>query len=500
MLLSTKRTNTSTMKVERSPVLLLVCLVSIGLFCPQRLHAESELTLEPVGIGWNDCCLEIVRNAQACGDRRLATYIQNWPLPDELGPIHCQIIVNIDEKLLKPAWLEKSSEHLWTSFVQLRQQRALYFFERAKDEIRKQRKASVHNGMQSSNNSMRLLIRVLRENPNHKMSRRALGYVKHGDRWVWPNVARQIAQKKEYSSEDGWLRPLKKTIQSSSQSSTLTSSKLRTQPSDTTQQQFDSDHWHIESTAELSDAAALAKRLETTRFIWRQVFGGFVLTPVELSRRIAGQARPRPTSLFKVVLLANRAEYINSLESLEPNIGRTLGVYWTPTQTAWFFANQDTDIRTVEHEATHQLFAETWPTSPLAGSKHGMWALEAAACYMESLEETDFGFTAGGRQSGRVPAAMERLLDDNFFLPLRQLSKRGRSALQNDPELPKIYSQLSGLADFFMNGERGRYRDAFIEYLVRLYRGTAEQETLWKLCGRSPEELDAAYKRYLSSS
>ena len=488
------------MKVERPPVLLLVCLVSIGIFCPRRLHAESEITLKPVGIGWNDCCSEIVRDAQACGDQRLAAYIQNWPLPDELGPIHCQIVTNIDEKLLKPAWLEKSSEHVWTSFIQLRQQRALYFFERAKDKIRKQRKATVYNGMQSSNESMRLLIRVLREDPDHKISRRALGYVKHGDQWVWPNVARQIAQKKEYSSEGGWLRPVRTAIQSSSQNSTRTSSKARAQPSDTTQQLFDSDHWHIKSTAGLPHAAALAKRLELTRFIWRQVFGGFVLTPVELSRRIAGQARPRPTSLFKVVLLANRAEYIESLESLEPNIGRTLGVYWTPTQTAWFFDNQNSDIRTVEHEATHQLFAETWPTSPLAGSKHGMWALEAAACYMESLKKTDFGFTAGGRESGRVPAAMERLLDDNFFLPLRQLSKLGRSALQNEPELPKIYSQLSGLADFFMNGERGRYRGAFIEYLVRLYRGTAEQETLWKLCGRSPEELDAAYKRYLSSS
>ena len=488
------------MKAEWPPVLLLVCLLSIGIFFPPRLRAESEEVLKPVGIGWNDCCSEIVRDAQACGDQRLAAYIQNWPLPDELGPIHCQIITSIDEKLLKPAWLKESSEHLWTSFMQLRQQRALYFFERAKEEIRKQRKATVHDGMQSSNESMRLLTRVLRENPDHKMSRRALGYVKHGDRWVWPNVARQIAQKKEYSSEDGWLRPLKKTNQSSSQNSTLTSNNLGTQTSVATQQLFHSDHWHIQSTAGLPHAAVLAKQLELTRFIWRQVFGGFVLTPVELSRRIAGQARPRPTSLFKVVLLATREEYIHSFEALEPNIGRTLGVYWTPTQTAWFFANQDPAIRTVEHEATHQLFAETWPTSPLAGSKHGMWAIEAAACYMESMKETDFGFTAGGRQTGRVPAAIERLLDDNFFLPLRQLSKLGRSALQNEPELPKIYSQLSGLADFFMNGEQGRYRDAFIEYLVRLYRGTAEQETLWKLCGRSPEELDAAYKRYLSSS
>ena len=487
------------MKVERPPVLLLFFLISIGFDCLQRLHADSGEFLKPVGAGWNDCCSKIVREAQACGDKQLAAYIQNWPLPDELGPTQSQVIASIDKKLLKPAWLEKSSEHLWTDFVQLRQQRALYFFEIAKDEIQKQKKIPVRSGMQSSNGSMRLLVRVLRENPDHKMSRRALGYVKHGDQWVWPNVARQLTQKKEYSPEEGWLRNGKKTIQTSPQTSSLLTGRLSAQTSDTTQQLFHSDHWHIQSTAGAPHAAALAKQLELTRFIWRQVFGGFVLTPVELSRRIVGQARPRPTSLFKVVLLANREEYIDSLQSLEPDIGRTLGIYWTPTQTAWFFSSQDLDSRTVEHEATHQLFAESWPTSPLAGSKHGMWALEAAACYMESLERTDFGFTAGGRQSGRVPAARERLLDDNFFLPLRQLSKLGRSALQNEPELPKIYSQLSGLADFFMNGEGGRYRNAFIEYLVQLYRGTAEQETLWKLCRRSPEELDTEYKRYLSS-
>ena len=487
------------MKVERPPVLLLFFLISIGFHCLQRLHADSGEFLKPVGAGWNDCCSKIVREAQACGDQRLAAYIQNWPLPDELGPTQSQVIASIDKKLLKPAWLEKSSEHLWTDFVQLRQQRAFYFFERAKDEIQKQRRIPVRDGMQSSNNSIRLLVRVLRENPDHKMSRRALGYVKHRDQWVWPNVARQLTQKKEYSPEEGWLRNGKKTIQSSPQTSSFLTGRLSAQTSDTTQQLFHSDHWHIRSTAGAPHTAALAKQLELTRFIWRQVFGGFVLTPVELSRRIVGQARPRPTSLFKVVLLANREEYIDSLQSLEPDIGKTLGVYWTPTQTAWFFSSQDLDSRTVEHEATHQLFAESWPTSPLAGSKHGMWALEAAACYMESLQKTDFGFTVGGRQSGRVPAARERLLDDNFFLPLRQLSKLGRSALQNEPELPKIYSQLSGLADFFMNGEGGRYRNAFIEYLVQLYRGTAEQETLWKLCGRSPEELDTEYKRYLSS-
>ncbi|MGB0653870.1 MAG: hypothetical protein ACPGMQ_00390 [Pirellulales bacterium] len=487
------------MKIAWPPTLFLICLIGTGFHCQQKLHADVGENINPIGVGWNECCLKIVRDAQACGDEQLAAYIENWPLPDELGPIQCQIVASIDKTLLKPAWLGKASEHVWADFVHLRQQRALYFFERAKDEIQKQKRIHPRDGMQSSNEPMRLLVRVLRENPDHAVSRRALGYVRHGDKWVWPNAARQLMQKKEYSPDEGWLRNGKKTIQTSPQDILPPSSRSRTQPFDTTLELFHSDHWHIQSTAGLPHAAALAKQLELTRFIWRQIFPGFVLTPVELSRRIVGHARPRPASLFKVILLANREEYIDRLQALEPNIGRTLGMYWTPTQTAWFFFNQDSAMQTVEHEATHQLFAESWPTSPLAGSKHGMWALEAAACYMESLEETDFGFTAGGRGNGRVPAARERLLDDNYFIPLRQLSKLGRSALQREPELPKIYSQLSGLADFFMNGERGRYRNAFIEYLVQLYRGTAEQETLWKLCERSPEELDTAYKRYLSS-
>ena len=109
MLLSIKRTNASIMKVERPPVLLLFFLISIGFDCLQRLHADSGEFLKPIGAGWNDCCSKIVREAQACGDKQLAAYIQNWPLPDELGPTQSQVIASIDKKLLKPACLEKSS-------------------------------------------------------------------------------------------------------------------------------------------------------------------------------------------------------------------------------------------------------------------------------------------------------------------------------------------------------------------------------------------------------
>jgi hypothetical protein len=96
-----------------------------------------------------------------------------------------------------------------------------------------------------------------------------------------------------------------------------------------------------------------------------------------------------------------------------------------------------------------------------------------------------------------VPAAKERL-DEGFFVPLAELCDLGREAFQGDARLPQLYSQIAGLADFFMNGADGRYREAFIEYLVRVYSGTADADTLFRLCKRSGADLDAEYRRHLA--
>ncbi|MBT4887759.1 MAG: hypothetical protein HON07_11160, partial [Planctomycetaceae bacterium] len=462
------------MKVKWLTVFLASCLISISYFCgQQRLCADNSNAqsaqhvgaAKPTGVEWKDCVLDLVQRADASGDKKLARFISNWPLPDEATQVDAQIIACIDKNTDGPGWLKESSKPLWSAFMLLRQQRARHFFERAKTEIEKQRNLSTRHHFKSSNEATRLLVRAVREDPDHKLGRRALGYVRDDDQWVWPNAARQLAQRKEYSAENGWTRNGKSTMLPSPQSPFLLPNILSPQSTNATEL-FVSDHWNIESTAGIAKVGDFAERLELTRFIWRQVFGGFVMTSAELNSRINGQARPRPVSSSKAILLANREEYINNLQSLEPNVGKSLGMYWTPTQTTWFFDSPDSDGQTVEHEATHQLFAECWPTNPVAGTHHGIWAMEAAACYMESIEKTDFGFIVGGRNSGRVPAAKERLFNDSFFLPLRKLAKLGRRTLQNEPDLPKIYSQLSGLADFFINGERGRYRDAFVEYLV----------------------------------
>lgn len=444
-----------------------------------------------IGVDWQAETAAVVAEARRTDDE-LARLIEHWPLPDETATCNRQVIVTIDGDLAAPDWLAAGAEPAWDHFASLRRLRADWYFERAVAAIKRPPTA---DKPASANEAMRLLARVLRENPEHEQARAGLGYVKHDGQWVWPNVARRLDRGEAYSPTGGWLPKGRPTGRPAS-------SQPPTGPDPPPLSQaltFESDHWEIRSTAAVAAAADLAHRLEQIRLVWLQAFGGFAVEPVELEQRLAGTRRLRPSPAFAARLLANRQQYIDELQQLEPRIAQTLGIYWTPTKTAWFFQGDEPPARTIEHEATHQLFAESRRTNRLAGERCGMWALEAVACYMESLEPTAFGFTLGGRTAGRVPAARERLLEDGFFIPLRELCELGRIDLQRDPRLPQIYSQISGLADFFLNGERSRYRDAFIEYLRLIYRGTARPDSLWKLCDRSPEQLDEAYRRHLTA-
>jgi hypothetical protein len=269
--------------------------------------------------------------------------------------------------------------------------------------------------------------------------------------------------------------------------------------------QFASDHWEIVSTAEPAATAELAVLLEATRLVWLQVFGGFAVEPDDLERQLAGRGRRRPHLPHSAILCGSRDQYVTELQRLEPRIGISDGLYWQPTRTIWCYAAPALPARdTVWHEATHQLFAESRPDimrmRAEPGRRCGFWAVEAAALYAESVAEAPFGWTLGGRDRGRCPAAREQLMADDFYLPLADLAALGREAFQADERLAQLYDQCGGLADFFMNASAGRYREAFVEYLVRVYSGTAAPDTLFRLCGRSGPELDTEYRAFITAA
>ena len=464
------------------------------------------------------------RRAEAGGWPQLAALIGAWDLPAEADR---QFALAIPAVLSAPEWIAAEGERaIWADFVAARKARAAGVFQHARaaaaahDRVPSRAEVAQPDAdrpplPQRSCDVIRLLYRVLRDDPDHEQARAALGWTRRGDAWTWPETARRLDKGEEFDAAFGWL-PAARLARSRGGERydrgrwlSAAEDDARTDLAIEKGRKFDSDHWEILATAPLPAAAAVAAVLEETFVVWRQVFGACGLEPAELEKRLRGRGRLLPHEPLAAVLCANRDQYVAELTKLEPTIGRTDGLYWPPTQTAWFFAAPaaagaapQPHAITIHHEATHQLFAEwnltTKKLAARAGERCGFWAIEAAACYMESIRPAPFGWTVGGRDAGRVPAARERLLEDDVYVLLQDLTAQGRAAFQADARLPQLYSQIAGLADFFMNGERGRYREAFVEYLSRVYAGTADPETLSRLCKRKYPDLDAAYRRHLS--
>ncbi|NDC63295.1 MAG: hypothetical protein EBZ59_04750 [Planctomycetia bacterium] len=477
------------------------------------LAAGLTETLESLDRQWTATAADLARRADTIGHRQLAECIRGWQLPEMEDR---QLVLEIPPRLDQPAWIgDEQAMAVWSDFCAARRTRAAATFSLAVEAARAHaanegRGRRPEDGTderspleQRGCEAVRLMYRVLRDDPDHPRAREAGGWVRRHGAWVWPEAARRLDKGEEHSDEYGWL-PKGRTRRYLGGERYAGGRWIAAEADAERHRTIErgwthaSDHWLVVSTAGLEEAARLARSLELTHTIWRQVFGAFAMEPAELERRLEGRGRVAAREPLAARLLADRGQYVEQLEQLEPTVGRTQGIYWRPTRTAWFFAGDGAEPTTVHHEATHQLFAESRTTSPLAGERCGFWAIEAAACYLESLEPTTFGWTLGGRDAGRAAAARERILEDGFHVPLAELASKGRRDLQADERLPQIYSQLAGLADFFMNGQRRLYREAFVEYLVRVYTGTVEADTLARLCGRGYVELDDEYRRYMA--
>ena len=488
---------------------------------PQATKTAAQLDDE-----WTATAFVLERRAKAGGHAELATLIRDWQLPAEAGR---QFVLEIPSQTVQPGWINAPDEQsIWNDFLAARRTTAVGTFALALAAARTNPPASRAELApptaarplleQQPSEAIRLLYRTLRDDPEHAPAREAGGWVQRQGQWMWPEAAHRLDKGEEYSAEFGWLPRGRQQryrdgeryhqgrwIKASAEAAAPRGMPPKAAHDSHPGVKFATDHWQITSTAGMDPAATLAGQLEHAHTVWLQVFGGFAYDPAEWERRLEGRGRPTshgggPHNPFAAMLVADRGAYIAALEPLEPMISRTLGIYWMPTHTAWFFPGEGQAPNTVHHEAAHQLFAEMRRTSPLAGERCGFWAIEAAACYLESIEPTTFGWTVGGCDAGRAAAAQERLLDDGFYVPLAEIAGLGRRAFQADARLPQIYSQISGLADFFMNGQHGRYREAFVAYLVRIYTGTVDPDTLSRLCNKSCVQLDDEYRRHMARS
>ncbi len=455
---------------------------------------------------------DLLRRCDLDSHGELAAVIKAWRLPAAEGR---QVALAIPSAVETPAGVDTDGERaIWNDFLAARRARAAGLFEQAvfaaaahdrqptRTELARPDPDAAPPGPRSCE-AIRLVFLALRDDPDHERARAAGGWVRRGDRWVWPEAARRLDKAEEYDPQFGWM-PTSRLGRHRAGERYLRGRWVPAADDDGALRevkhgrQFDTDHWEIVSTAPPPVTGDLATELETARLVWLQVFGAFAAEPADLERRLAGRGRTAPQTPHSAILCGSRDQYAAELRQLEPRIEITAGIYWQPTATSWFFADPGgPPAATVRHEAFHQLFAESRPDftrlKAEPGGRSGFWAVEAAAIYAESIAPTDFGWTLGGREAGRGPAA-KKLVEAESHVPLAELAPLGREAFQAHDRIADLYDQCGGLADFFMNARGGRYREAFVEYLTRVYSGTADPDTLPRLCRRSLAELDAEYR------
>jgi hypothetical protein len=414
--------------------------------------------------------------------RRAADKLYIFLLPEALAmPVQAAAPPAVDE------W--------WERFVKLRRAQAEALFQLA------ERALAAHQAPLA----YELVRQTVRENPDHARARAILGYERVAGHWVTAYGARRLAAGQVFNAKYGWIaaadvarydagRRNNHGVWISSEEDARQHANIKSG------WHVETEHYLVTTNHSLEAGVKLAQRLERLNEVWRQVFAGYWLTEAELKKSFDGAPVHRPVHQHQVVYFRDRDEYNTALLPRQALIKMTLGIYMFDTHTCYFFAGEEQNDGTLNHEATHQLFQETRPSARDLGRRNNFWIVEAVACYMESLEMHGDYVTVGGFDEGRIPAARKRLLDDHIYVPLGELVVYGRDALQHDSRLPMIYSESSGLAMFLMQYGGGRYRQPLVEYLQTVYADKSERGTLAKLTGVSYDKLDRQYFDFLKQA
>jgi hypothetical protein len=281
--------------------------------------------------------------------------------------------------------------------------------------------------------------------------------------------------------------------------------------------QVRTDHFLVTTNHSLEAGVELAARLEWLHQVWRQLFAGFYMTENEVRRLFAGERQPRKQGRpFRVYYHRDKKQYVDALRSRQPMIAETLGIYFDDTREAHFFATNvatagsavgtstgGPPVATLYHEAVHQLFQETKPAAKHVGQLANFWVVEGVATYFETFHEHNdpamgLYFTIGDPDSGRLPAARQRMRD-GYFVPLAELTQLGKFGIQGRHDIAKLYGQSCALTAFFMDDERGRYREPLVRYLGAVYAGRDSASSLSDAMDASYSELDARYRRFTES-
>ena len=316
-----------------------------------------------------------------------------------------------------------------------------------------------------------LLHETLVYDPDHKLARTAMGFRNH--------------------QQFGWIRSAKPTR------AWLARTPQKTIGWDKgTYWEIDSPHFKIYSAAGEKQGLELAAILEETYWVWRQVFFDYWSSPRHLNQWLEGSASDRSGKRqYKIILFRDRQQYLSDLAEV-PNIDRSSGYYDENNRASFFYAAEKPPTETWRHETIHQLLQENAGANKTVADRGHAWLIEGIAMYFESMQVREDYITLGGFDAFRLQYARLRCKREGFFMPLTLLDALTRDELQNHQDAARLYSQASGISQFLMTAEGGRFRNGLIGFIKELYKDRRVKSTLAERT-MPLDQLDRHYKEFL---
>ena len=318
-----------------------------------------------------------------------------------------------------------------------------------------------------------LLYEILREDPDHKIARRALRFRRTNRGWQKPGPGIRRIRIRSPHPQFGW--------------------------SARKYWRVESQHFRITTSHSLAAGRRLAAELEEFYGLWQQLFFRFWSDTNALAARLvrheAVLGRERKHA---VVLFRDREEYVGKLSSVEPRIAVSLGYYMYGRRTSFLYAGDESLRSTWFHEVAHQLFQESPSAIKDAGERWNFWVVEGIATYLESLARHDGYWTVGGFDADRLQYARARTLNGGEYTPLRELVRLGRDQLQQDPDIRRLYTQSAGLIHFMMDGSDHRFRQSLVGLLQAVYLRRDSIQSLARLTDTDLDQIDVLYRQFLN--
>lgn len=257
---------------------------------------------------------------------------------------------------------------------------------------------------------------------------------------------------------------------------------------------YESEHFELFTALDEKVARQSIAKFERWYVVWRQLFYDYWAHDSYLERRMtATEAPSRRSKKFRVVLYSDRDEYLTRLRSVGPGLEVSVGYYFHPEKTSFFYVGPDANETTWIHELTHQFMHETIPVSTRSQIQSGIWAAEGIAMYMESLMDFRTHVTVGGHDAERLNYCRHNYFRRGFFVPMDKLHGMGQRDFIESGEVAGLYSLSAAYCHYLMSFRE--QRPAFFQFLKLLHQGKNPQAYFERISEEI--SLDQGFKAYL---